>query len=157
MGGEPPPTPFVPERVPFAGFELTVMTDRTAYGPGQVVRITVSATNGGDRRVEHHYPAWHRFECSVRDEYNRVVASEGNRATRLEDPGFTDRWLPGQMVIFPLYWAQHEGPLVPARADETPGPRAAPGRYRVRVTWLGREPGSDAELPDAWTPWFELA
>ena len=149
-------TPFEPHLAPFAGFEVAAMTDRTAYGPGQVVRITVTATNGADRRVEHHYPGWHRFSCTVRDAYHRVVAGEGTEERLLDDAGFTDRWLPGQMVIFPVYWAQHEGPLVPARADEPPGPRAEPGRYRIRVTWLGREPRSSAELPDVFTPWFEL-
>lgn len=140
---------------PPSGFEVVALTDAAVYAAGQVVRITVTATNAEDRRVEHHYPGWHRFEITVRDEYHRVVAGEG-AAAEPGDGGFTDRWLPGQVAIFPLYWAQHEGPLVPARSSEPPGPRTLPGRYRVRVTWLGREPGSTVSPPDAWTPWFEL-
>lgn len=146
--------PFEPHRLPFEGFEVTVITDRQVYAAGDTVRITVSATNAGARFAEHVYPGWQRFTTTVHDGYHRVVASD--EVTRTAGGSFTDRWLPGQMLLFPLYWAQHEGPLVPAWSDEGIGPRVEPGRYRVRVTWLGREDGATASLAESWSPWFEV-
>lgn len=139
---------------PFAGFDVQVLADRAVYAPGETVRLTVTATNHGPRAVEHHYPGWQRYQLTVRDEGHRVVADDAvDRAA--EGPAI-DRWLPGQMMILPTYWGQTAGPIVPAWAREPPGPRLAPGRYRVRVTWLGRVPGQRGELPDAWSRWFEL-
>ena len=138
----------------FDGFDLQVMTDRTVYAPTQTVRISVTAANQGARLVEHHYPAWQRYILSVRDERHRVVASD--EIDRTASTVAVDRWLPGQIAIWPSYWNQHLGPLVPAWVDEPPGPRVEPGRYRIRVDWLGREPGSRLRLPEAWSPFFEL-
>jgi hypothetical protein len=155
---DPPPdgdaTPFRIDREAFAGFELTVLVDRAVYASGEPVRITVTAANRGDRFVEHRYPGWQRCELTVRDELHRVVADD--RIERHVDGPALDRFAPGQLLLQPTYWGQTTGPLVPGWSDEPPGPRAAPGRYRVRATWLGREPGWRAELPDAWSPWFEL-
>lgn len=149
-----PERPFTLDREPFLGFELAVLTDRPVYAVGETVRITVTATNAGDRWAEHRYAGWQRYVLSVRDELHREVATDAVR--RPAGEAGIDRWLPGQMAIFATYWGQHEGPIVPAWSDDPPGPRLAPGRYRVRCTWLGREPGSYAELADAWTPWFEV-
>jgi hypothetical protein len=146
--------PFRLDLEPFAGFELGVHIDRAVYAPGETVRITVTATNDSERFVEHHYPGWQRYELTVRDEFHRPVADDV--VDRRADREAVDRWLPGQMLLFPSYWNQTAGPLVPGRVAATPGPRVAPGRYRVRVTWLGREPGDRAELPDAWSRWFQL-
>jgi hypothetical protein len=156
VSGEPhdPAEVFRPDQEPFAGFDLQVLVDRVVYAPGDTVRITVSATNGGDRFVEHHYPDWQRYELTVRDHAHRVVADD--LVERRAGTPAVDRWLPGQMVLWPVYWAQTRGPVVPARVGEPPGRPAGPGRYRVRITWLGREPGSRERLPDAWSPWFEL-
>lgn len=139
---------------PFAGFELTVLVDRTVYAAGEPVRITVTAANRGDGFVEHRYPGWQRVELTVRDELHRVVADD--RLERGADGPAIDRFPPGAMLIQPTYWSQGSGPLVPGWTDEPPGPRVAAGRYRVRATWLGREPGSRAALPDSWSTWFEL-
>ncbi len=138
----------------FVGFDLQVMVDRAVYAPGETVRITVTAANQGARAVEHRYPGWQRFVTSVRDEHHRVVAHDEVSRTA-EEPAI-DRWLPGQMTIWPLYWNQTRGPLVPAWVDEPPGTQVEPGRYRVRVTWLGRESGSREQLGDAWSGVFEL-
>lgn len=155
MTTDPPTeTPFVASESPFAGFEVTVITDRPVYAVGDTVRITVTATNGAPRPVEHTYPGWQRFATSIRDRFHRPVATDELALPR--DEGFRDRWLPGQMVIFPLYWAQHEGPLIPGWSDVPPGPRAETGRYRVRVSWLGREPDGVSTLGDVWSGWFEL-
>jgi hypothetical protein len=139
---------------PFEGFDVQVLVDRPIYASGETVRITVTATNHGPRPVEHHYPGWQRYHLSIRDEWHRVVADD--EVHRAADTPAVDRWLPGQMVIQPTYWGQTAGPVVPAWTDEPPGARVAPGRYRVRVTWLGRVPGERAQLPDAWSRWFEL-
>jgi hypothetical protein len=139
---------------PFAGFDLGVVVDRPVYAAGDTVRITVSATNHADRYVEHRYPGWQRYHLGIRDEFHRTVAD--TEVTRTAEQEALDRWLPGQMVIFPTWWAQQEGPVVPAWSSDRVGPRVAPGRYRVRVRWLGREPGSRAEAPEAVSPWFEL-
>lgn len=147
--------PFRLEREPFLGFELAVMTDRPVYAVGETVRITVTATNAGTRWAEHHYPGWQRYVLSVRDELSREVATDAVRRPA-PDGAFQDRWLPGQMLIMATYWGQQEGAIVPAWSDDPPGPRLAPGRYRIRCTWRGREPGSYAELADAWTPWFDI-
>lgn len=138
----------------FSGFDVQVMTDRAVYAPGETVRITVTAANQGDRFVEHHYPGWQRFVASVRDEHHRVVADD--EVARTATAPAIDRWLPGQIAIWPLYWSQLSGVLVPAWGDGVPGPQVEPGRYRVRVTWLGREPGSRERLPEAWSNHFEL-
>ena len=155
---EPEPTepehPFLIDLEPFAGFEVGVLVERAAYAPGETVRITVTASNTGDRYVEHRYPGWQRFVVSVRDEYHRVVADD--TVLRTADTPAVDRWLPGQLLVLPSYWNQTTGPLVPAWSDAPPGPRAEPGRYRVRVSWLGREPGVAAEPADAWSRWFSL-
>jgi hypothetical protein len=140
--------------VAFEGFDVQVMVDRTVYAPGETVRITVTAANQGARFVEHRYPGWQRFSTTIRDEHHRVVADD--EVTRPVRGDALDRWLPGQMAIWPLYWNQHRGPLVPAWVGEPPGPPAEPGRYRVRVTWLGREPGSREQLADVWSAPFEL-
>lgn len=142
------------EHEPFLGFELAVMTDRPVYALGETVRITVTATNAGTRWAEHHYPGWQRYVLTVRDEHNRELATDVVR--RDGGGGFTDRWLPGQMLITASYWGQQEGPIVPAWSDDPPGPRVAAGRYRIRCTWSGRERDSYAELPDAWTSWIEI-
>lgn len=150
---------FLADLAPFAGFELAVMVDRTAYAPGDVVRATVTATNAGPRFVEHRYPGWQRFSLSVRDEQHREVAhADADAAPRLgtDAVGIVDRWLPGQMSITPVYWNQNEGPVVPGWSHDAIGPRVAPGRYRIRVSWLGSEPGVRGELPDAWSAWFTL-
>lgn len=139
---------------PFVGFEVTAMTDRPVYAAGETVRITVTATNAGERWAEHGYPGWQRYVVSIRDEHHREVAHDA--VERPDGGGFRDRWLPGQMAIYPSYWAQHEGPVVPAWSDVPPGPRVLPGRYRVRVSWLGREPGGRAAYPEVWSPWFEV-
>jgi hypothetical protein len=146
--------PFLAATEPFAGFEVGVIVDRSVYAPGDTVRITVTATNQGDRWVEHHYPGWQRYRLSVRDELHRVVADD--EVARTAEGPAVDRWLPGQMMVLPTYWNQSEGPVVPAWSEAPPGDRCAPGRYRARVSWLGREPGSRGELPDAWSGWFEL-
>lgn len=150
----PDERPFVAADQPFAGFEVAVFVDRPVYAPGDTVRITVSATNGAARAVEHAYPGWQRFVTTVRDRYHRVVASD--EVTAAPRGGFRDRWLPGQLVLYPLYWPQHEGPLVPGWSDELPGPRVDVGTYRVRVTWLGQEPGGASQLGDVWSSWFEV-
>jgi len=138
----------------FQGFDVQVMTDRAVYAPGETVRITVTAANQGDRFVEHHYPGWQRFVTSVRDEHHRVVADD--ELDRRADAPAIDRWLPGQIAIWPLYWNQLRGQLVAAWSEAPPGPQADPGRYRVRATWLGREPGSRERLADVWSNPFEL-
>jgi hypothetical protein len=160
-GGEPPEragTPFDElftfEHEPFAGFEVAVLLDRTVYAAADPVRITVTAANRSGRFVEHRYPGWQRYELSVRDELHRVVADD--RIERAADGPALDRFAPGQLVIQPTYWSQTSGPVVPAWTSDPAGPRVPPGRYRVRVTWLGREPDRRAELPDAWSPWFAL-
>jgi hypothetical protein len=138
----------------FDGFDVQVMVDRAVYAPGETVRITVTAANQGARFVEHRYPGWQRFSTTVRDDHHRVVAED--EVLRAADGPAVDRWLPGQMVIWPMYWNQHRGPLVPAWTQEPPGPPAEPGRYRIRVTWLGREPGARDRLADVWSAPFEL-
>ena len=138
----------------FEGFDVQVLVDRAVYAPGETIRITVTAANQGSRFVEHHYPGWQRFTTSVRDEHHRVVADD--EVARAADSPATDRWLPGQIAIWPLYWNQHRGALVPAWTAEAPGLPVEPGRYRIRVTWLGREPGSRDQLPDVWSSYFEL-
>lgn len=138
----------------FQGFDVQVMTDRGVYAPGETVRITVTAANQGDRFVEHQYPGWQRFVTSVRDDHHRVVADD--ELDRRADAPAVDRWLPGQIAIWPLYWNQLRGELVPAWGDAPPGPPVAPGRYRIRVTWLGRESGSRERLADVWSNPFEL-
>lgn len=152
--GDGAEVPFVFDHTPFAGFEVTVLVDRAVYVAGEPVRVTVTAANRGDRFVEHRYPGWQRYHLTVRDELHRVVADD--RIDRGADTPAIDRFAPGQLLIQPTYWAQTAGPVVPGWTDAAPGPRVDPGRYRVRVTWLGREPGSRAELPDAWSGWFEL-
>ena len=139
---------------PFAGFEVQVMVDRGVYAPGETVRITVTAANQGDRFVEHHYPGWQRYELTVRDDHHRVVADD--LVERPSEGDAIDRWLPGQLAIWPTYWTQTSGAIVPARVAEPPGPRLPPGRYRVRATWLGREPGARDRVPEANGPWFSL-
>ena len=154
-----PEQPFVYDDDPFAGFEVQVLVDRPAYGAGEVVRVTVTATNHGERATTHRYPGWQRFVLSVRDELHRPVASDEVAAARFAEAAaepFVERWLPGQMLILPSYWNQTGGPLRPAWSDAPPGPRVDAGRYRARVTWLGREPGSVAEVPDAFSTWFEV-
>ncbi|MTV26223.1 hypothetical protein FTX61_12500 [Nitriliruptoraceae bacterium ZYF776] len=151
----PDPLPrFRIEHEPFAGFELVVLVDRGVYSAADPVRITVTAANRGDRFAEHRYRGWQRYHLSVRDHLHRVVADDV--VDRPADQPMLDRWLPGQLLITPTYWDQTAGPIVPGWTGEAPGPRVEPGRYRVRATWLGREAGSRAELPDAWSPWFEL-
>ena len=160
QGASGPPRPGsegepLPSTVPFDGFELGVLTDRRVYAPGETVRITVTATNHGGRFVEHHYPGWQRFVVSVRDEYHRAVADD--ELDRTAASPAVDRWLPGQVVIWPLYWNQQTGPLVPAWIPGTEiGSAVEPGRFRVRVTWLGREPGLRGQSPEAWSRPFEL-
>ena len=148
-----PPAGLVPP-VPFDGFDLQVMVDRAVYAQGETVRITVTAANQGSRAVEHRYPGWQRFITSVRDEQHRVVADD--EVVRRADQPAIDRWLPGQLAIWPLYWNQQQGPLVPAWSDDPPGPPTGSGRYRIRVTWLGREPGARGQLADAWSAPFEI-
>lgn len=148
------PPPFRFDQEAFAGFELHVLVDRGVYAAGDPVRITVTATNRGDAFVEHRYPGWQRYELTVHDALHRVVADD--RIDRHADGPALDRFAPGQLLITPTYWDQGSGPLVPRWAEEPPGPRVDPGRYRVRAVWLGREAGSRAQLPDAWSPWFEL-
>lgn len=149
------PRAFLADHVPFAGFELSVIVDRAAYGPDLLVRMTVTAVNQGERFAEHRYPGWQRFTLRIVDEFHRAVAEAD--VARTAEQEAVDRWLPGQMVLFPVYWAQHEGPIVPAWSSQPVGPRVAPGRYRARVSWLGREPGSRAEPPEASSGYFELA
>lgn len=139
---------------PFAGFDVQVLTDRIIYAPGETVRITVTAANQGERWVEHHYPGWQRYELTIRDERHRVVADDV--ITRKTDRPAIDRWLPGQIAIWPTYWNQHAGPIIPARGGDPAGPRVPPGRYRAWVAWLGREPGIRARPAEAVSPWFEL-
>lgn len=163
-GDEPtgPQLPFEALRVPMHGFELTVAVDRRVYAAGEAVRITVAATNDADRAVEHVYPGWQRVLLTVRDERHRAVASDdlGDHVPgRPPAPGgpFRDRWLPGQLVLLPTWWDQRGGALRPGWTDDAGvGERVAPGRYRVRATWLGREPGPSVPPPEAWSGWFEL-
>lgn len=142
------------EREAFAGFELAVLVDRGAYSAADPVRITVTAANRASTFVEHEYPGWQRYELAVCDERHRVLADD--RIERAAEQPARDRFAPGQLLIQPTYWSQTAGPVVPGWSAEPPGPRLAPGRYRIRVRWLGREPGRRGELPDAWSGWFEL-
>ncbi len=148
--------------VPFHGFELTVAVDRPVYAGGEPVRITVAATNDADRSVEHTYPGWQRVVLSVRDERHRVIATDdlaGHVPGRPLTPQgeFRDRWLPGQLLLLPTWWDQREGAMRPAwAADAGVGVRVEPGRYRVRASWTGREPGPSVSPPEAWSSWFEL-
>lgn len=142
------------EHQPFAGFDLQVLVDRGVYAPGETVRITVTAANQGDRFVEHHYPGWQRYVMSVRDEHHRIVADD--ELDRKADTPAIDRWVPGQLAIWPTYWNQGSGLLVPGRSRTSAGPRVAPGRYRVWAVWSGREPGRRDRLPEVTSPWFEL-
>lgn len=139
---------------PYDGFELQVLVDRSVYAPGEQVRITVTATNHAARFVEHRYPGWQRFALEIRDERHRVVADD-RVAQEVHGDGI-ERWLPGQMTIWPVYWAQTSGPLVPARERQLAGPPPAAGRYRVRCRWLGREPGPRSLPPEVDSAWFTL-
>jgi hypothetical protein len=139
---------------PFAGFDLQVLVDRGVYAPGETVRVTVTAANQGDRFVEHRYPGWQRYVLSIRDERHRIVADD--ELDRSAEQPAVDRWLPGQIAIWPTYWNQSAGAMVPGRGGGVPGPRIEPGRYRVWVAWLGREPGARDRLPEATSGWFEL-
>ncbi|MCC5950095.1 MAG: hypothetical protein JJT89_16720 [Nitriliruptoraceae bacterium] len=139
---------------PYEGFDLQVMTDRTVYAPGETVRITVTAANQGPRFVEHRYPGWQRFVVQIRDERHRIVADD--ELERHADEPALDRFLPGQLVIWPSYWGQTAGPLVPAREGLDPGEPLPSGRYRIRVQWLGREPGVRSRPPEVDSPWFVL-
>jgi hypothetical protein len=139
---------------PFAGFDLQVLVDRGVYAPGETVRVTVTAANQGERFVEHRYPGWQRFVLSVRDERHRIVADD--ELDRPAEQPAIDRWLPGQIAIWPTYWNQSGGAMVPGRGGEPGGPRVEPGRYRVWAVWLGREPGARARLPEVTSSWFEL-
>ena len=68
-----------------------------------------------------------------------------------------DRWLPGQLVLLPTWWDQRAVAIRPGWVpDPGVGERVPPGRYRVRATWLGREPGPSVPPPEAWSGWFEL-
>lgn len=151
---EADPPRFRIETEAFAGFELAVLADRAVYAPGQTVRLSVTATNGGDRFVEHRYPAWQRYRLAILDELHRVVADD--EIDRGAQTPALDRWLPGQIAIFPVYWNQTSGPLVPAWTGQPPGEAVPAGRYRARVTWEGREPGERQRLPDVFSRWFEL-
>ncbi len=150
-----PPVDWLTESRAFAGFEIAVLVDRAVYAAGETVRFTVTATNHGERFVEHHYPGWQRYELTVRDASHHVVADDDADAPGAEGAA-VDRWLPGQTAIWPVYWSQAAGPIVPAWGHDVPGLRVPPGRYRARVTWLGREPGSRDRLADAWSSWFDL-
>jgi hypothetical protein len=152
--GPEPEEPFLHDHGAFAGFEVAVLVDRQVYSAAEPVRFTVTAANRGNRFVEHRYPGWQRYVLSIRDDLHRQVADD--RIDRPADGPAVDRYAPGQLVIQPTYWDQTGGPIVAAWAAEPPGPRVPPGRYRARVTWLGREPGHRSDLPDAWSPWFEL-
>lgn len=145
-------------RVPLHGFELTVAVDRPVYAAGETVRITVAATNDADRAVEHVYPGWQRVLLTIRDERHRAVASDEAVDVDGHATGeFRDRWLPGQLLLLPTWWDQRAGAVRPAWvADPGVGERVAPGRYRVRASWLGREPGPAVTPPEAWSGWFEL-
>lgn len=140
--------------VPFEGFDLVVLVDRPSYRAGEVVRISVTATNHADRYVEHRFPGWQRFVLSVRDEAGRSVADD--TVDRVASEPAVDRWLPGQVVVWPTWWHQRAGAIVPGRAGPSDAPRVPAGRYRVRATWLGREPGDRTALADALGPWFDL-
>lgn len=140
---------------PYAGFDLQVVTDRVVYAVGEVVRLSVSAANQGQRFVEHLYPGWQRYELTIHDEHHRAVADD--LVERRADREALDRWLPGQIAIWPTYWSQASGLMVPGRADEAPtGQLVERGRYRPRVRWLGREPGVRQRPPEVWGRWFEL-
>lgn len=140
---------------PYVGFDVQVAVDRVVYAPGETVRLTVSAANQGERFVEHRYPGWQRYELTIHDEQHRVVADD--LVDRRADTPAIDRWLPGQLAIWPTYWTQTHGPIAPARVPQgSPGPAVGPGRYRARVVWLGREPGVRDRPVDVWGPWFEL-
>ena len=157
--------PFASLHVPFHGFELTVAVDRPVYAAGETVRITVAATNDADRAAEHVYPGWQRVVLSVRDERHRPVATDevvghvpGVSGTTAGAQGeFRDRWLPGQLLLLPTWWDQRAGAIRPAWVEDPGvGERVAPGRYRVRASWLGRESGPPVSPPEAWSSWFEL-
>lgn len=154
--------PFESLRVPLHGFELTVAVDRPVYAAGETVRITVAATNDADRAVEHVYPGWQRVVLTIRDERHRSVASDEVVGSVPGSPGtpqgeFRDRWLPGQLVLLPTWWDQRAGAIRPAWVEDPGvGERVAPGRYRVRASWRGREPGPSVAPPEAWSSWFEL-
>jgi hypothetical protein len=138
----------------YDGFDLQVLVDRGVYAPGDTVRVTVTAANQGERFVEHHYPGWQRYVLTIRDEHNRVVADD--EVERRATGDAIDRFLPGQMLIWPTYWNQTSGAIVPARERRVPGERVVPGRYRARVRWLGREPGARARPDEVDSAWFTL-
>jgi hypothetical protein len=155
-------TPFESLRVPLHGFELTVAVDRPVYAAGEAVRITVAATNDADRAVEHVYPGWQRVVLTVRDARHRPVASDEvvgpvPGARTAPEGAFRDRWLPGQLLLLPTWWDQRAGAIRPAWVEDPGvGERVAPGRYRIRASWRGREPGPPVSPPEAWSSWFEL-
>lgn len=154
MSEEEPERPFLIGADPYAGFEMAALTDKPVYVPGDVVRITVALTHGGDAWFESLTTGWQRVVVSIRDERHASVADD--RIDRPADEPLRDRWAPGQRLLLPTWWNQTEGPIVPAWSSEPIGPRVAPGRYRVRATWLGRVTGSRAEVPDAHSGWFTI-
>lgn len=137
------------------GFDVQVLVDQVVYAPSQIVRITVSASNHTDRWIEQCADGWRRFELSIRDELHRVVAADEVR--REAATPIVDRWLPGQVAIWPIYWRQVTGPIVPAWTSTPSGPPVEPGRYRARVRWLAREPDSLPVVIETDSPWFEIA
>ena len=148
---------------PFHGFELSVAVDAPVYAAGQPVRITVAVTNDSARAVEHVHPGWQRVVLTVRDERHRAVASDELHdhvpgVERVPTTPLADRFLPGQLLLLPTWWDQRADVLRPAWRPEGDGPgeRVLPGRYRIRATWLGREPGLPGPSPEAWSSWFEL-
>ena len=154
--------PFESLRVPLHGFELSVSVDRPVYAAGETVRITVAATNDADRAVEHVYPGWQRVVLTVRDDRHRTVATDELGAVVPGSPGtpageFRDRWLPGQLLLLPTWWDQRADVIRPAWVEDPGvGERVAPGRYRIRASWRGRESGPPVAPPEAWSSWFEL-
>lgn len=136
------------------GFDVQVLVDQVVYAPSQIVRITVSATNHTDRWIEQHAHGWRRFELSIRDELHRVIAADD--VHRDADTPIIDRWLPGQVAIWPIYWRQVTGPIVPAWSTTPTGPTVPAGRYRARVRWLAREVGALPAIIEADSPWFDI-
>lgn len=122
----------------YESFEVRVETDRQAYQPGEVVAINIQACNA-DAEPYRQTGVNPLVEVEVLNAVGLPVA-DNYMGRNFTTEVFTVEWVADECKPFGEDWHQRQGPFPDDGGDfRKVGPRAAPGGYRIRVQWNGRE------------------
>lgn len=138
---------------PYETFSVEAVAPSGEFHEGEVIPLTVRSCNGSPDPYSQQHPRPLQVLLVI-DERGAVVADD-----RSEHPFTADivrtSWAAGECKTRTVEWQQGTGSVYGGQGVP-PGPRAAPGKYRLRVGWRGVEDGARFPYPPVYSGEFTL-